>query len=298
MNNDVFYQKFLSEFENVFKLAVNTLTNEFQNSNFVEHYLDDFFSPFVALTRSGKRIRPFLICLGKGKIDKESLYCGVAIEILHTAALVHDDIIDKSELRRNVASAHKAYVKEGYSQDSAILLGDYLITYSNELLYKQCPQIVPDFMRMQKQLYLGQFFEMANWGKKVDYSVSENIAIEKSVNYTFKYPLQFGLSMEGKNVHLLDQYAYNIGLAFQMKDDWLDEVGTTEKSSNDEKNNVPNIVQQLLLQNKHDMIKTKQQVEIRLDDYLNKGLNVFKNISLNNYQIDSLKNLAVFCSSI
>ncbi len=297
MKNDKLYQSFLPEFEKEFEQIINNLINEFENSTIGAHY-HDFFLPFLDLVKSGKRLRPFLIVLAKGSMDRQALSSGVALELLHTAALVHDDIIDNSDLRRSVDSAHKAYTKMGYPEDTAILLGDYLITYANQLIFTTCPQLVIDFIKMQKQLYLGQFFEMANWGKNINSSISESIAVEKSVNYTFKYPLSFGLKLCQKDVHQLNNYAHNVGLAFQMKDDWLDEMGTSEKSSNDKKNSVPNIVQHLLNKNKGNISKTKTEITYRLNEYFEKGLKSIDKLELSDIQKTSFKNLAVFCSAI
>jgi geranylgeranyl pyrophosphate synthase len=139
------------------------------------------------------------------------------------------------------------------------------------------------------------------WGKEVTPEVSQNIARFKSAQYSFMYPLQYGLQLSGRDIHQLDTYSDAAGLAFQMRDDWLDiseDIGSGKDKNLDDKNSVPNIVQNLLNENDNDIIHTKKIVENHLYEYKTRATASLQQLDLSDRQRSSLLKVLEFSTSI
>ncbi len=301
MKNDTFYKQFLSAFEEKFQAAVH---DGFTNSNdlsFNSELLSVFKNPVIPYIADGKRVRPFLIAVGADTTDDTVIDAGIAFEMLHTFILIHDDIMDGATLRRNVPTVHMAFESQNIpGVAAAITAGDFIFALANEYMYGHVPALMPIFTQMQRFLCIGQFYEMYHWGKSVEPQISENIALFKSAQYTFMYPLQFGLQLAGRDIHLLDNYARFAGLGFQMRDDWLDLTGeeSGKDTELDTKNSVPNIVQNLYAANNQELDKTKNEVEKKLSEYQKNGLGEIQRLKLSSNQATSLTNLLVFSTTI
>jgi len=295
------YKEFLAKFEPVFVKTLAELKESSVEVSMGETTLESFFSPLIDYTKGGKRIRPYLISVAAGSTDKRVIQAGVAFEILHTFILIHDDIMDGAKLRRGVPTAHVAFERyTPHGKWAAMLLGDFLLASASDHMSRHSRELLDEFHEMLRLLILGQYFEMLHWGKEVDAGVSENIEYFKSAQYTFMYPLRMGLILTDKKKGILDEYAKYTGLAFQMRDDWLDVTG--EESGKDKgldaQNSVPNVVQQLMKENKGDIQRTKIEVERKLDDYREKALIGIEGISLLPSQKEALGKILEFCVSV
>jgi len=169
---------------------------------------------------------------------------GCAIEIFQTGALIHDDLIDDSNLRRGMPAAHCALAHYDMSQqadhktgnDLALLLGDYLATLSALIIAEEQnstlgSDLLFTFLMMQKEVEIGQVLDAANEFISLDdpQRMTDNcfsIFEKKTASYTTIAPLQLGFLMSdiprqdalywGKKIGL------PLGLAFQIADDLLD----------------------------------------------------------------------------
>ncbi|HRN96815.1 MAG TPA: polyprenyl synthetase family protein, partial [Candidatus Levybacteria bacterium] len=163
------------------------------------------------------------------------------------------------------------------------------------------PECMPQFTKMQRFLCIGQFYEMIHWGKQTTPEISEKIARFKSAQYSFMYPLQLGLQIAQRDNTILDKYADATGLAFQIRDDWLDvsQDTTSGKDGNlDSKNSVSNIVQNLLKENTNDVPSTKIAVEKLLGTYKSQALASLDQIQLSTAQKNSLLSLLEFSTTL
>lgn len=180
-----------------------------------------------ALINSGKRIRPMLVMLGAslGKPNRDHVQSlGLAVELIHIATLVHDDIIDKAELRRGqktVASKHGA--------DKAVLLGDYLYTLAfNRVIRVDNYEVMALFVNAASVICRGEFEQLTN---KNHYNLSEEeyySFIERKTASFFGASIRSGAIIAGQNQEIketLESYGINLGMAFQIKDDLLDLTG-------------------------------------------------------------------------
>jgi len=209
----------------------------------VSPILSENIKEFVS--RKGKRIRPVLFVmgyLGFAKKEKPGLYrSALAIELLHTFMLIHDDIIDKSRLRRGEPSMHeklnhylKNYKRVKFNgQDLAIVIGDvmYAIAIDAFLAIKENMQRKEEALRkfIQAAVYTGcgEFIELLVGLRnieKVRKADIYKIYDYKTSFYTFSAPLSTGAILAGASndqVNKLSTYGMYLGRAFQVKDDIL-----------------------------------------------------------------------------
>jgi geranylgeranyl pyrophosphate synthase len=301
MKEDLFYREFLQKFEQEFQNTIQNLFSTSQDSNFDHTLIEQFLNPMIPYVKSGKRIRPLLVACGAGNLDVTTLNAGIAFELLHTFALVHDDIMDGATKRREVPTVHTVFENQNIPGESAaMLVGDFLLAAANEHMSSHVPQLMPLFTQMQRFLCIGQFYEMIHWGQKVEQQVSENIALFKSAQYSFQYPLQMGLMLANNDIHSLDTYAHYTGLAFQMRDDWLD--FSNEESGKDKnldtKNSVANIVQLTLQKNNGDIQQTKDEIQQQLLEYRTKAEECLESANLEGIYMQTLHNLLLFSSTL
>jgi geranylgeranyl diphosphate synthase type I len=216
------------------------------------------------ISRDGKRVRPILFCigyLGFAKKEAPGLYrSALSLELLHDFMLVHDDIIDKSDLRRGKPSMHALLVKyfrntkniKFNGQDMAIIVGDvmYAMALDAFLAVKEKPSRKEEALRklISAALYTGsgEFIELLLGIKPIE-EISKNdiykIYDYKTANYTFASPLTIGALLAGaskKQVKKLFDYGMYLGRAFQIKDDI---IGTFSENTEIGKSNLTDIAE-------------------------------------------------------
>ncbi len=180
----------------------------------------------------GKRLRPIiamLACEAVGGKRENTIPFGVALEIIHTFTLVHDDMMDKDEIRRGMPSVHKKF-----GEATAILAGDALFAKAFEITteVKADSDIVQRLVRnlsvMSREICEGQQMDM---GFEEADDISEDdflIMIEKKTAKMFEYAALGGAIIgEGSEAEqkILQDYGRKLGMAFQIWDDCLDVIG-------------------------------------------------------------------------
>jgi geranylgeranyl diphosphate synthase type II len=182
------------------------------------------------LSMGGKRIRPALVLLAcdlfYGGVE-QALIPAMAIEMFHNFTLLHDDIMDKSELRRGHTTVH---VK--YDDNVAILSGDVMSILASRLM-NQSPGVVLSsvhdvFTKTAMQVCEGQQLDM-NFEKRLAVSEEEYLhMIELKTAVLIAASLKIGAMLGGasaKEADELYEYGRNLGIAFQLQDDLLDTYG-------------------------------------------------------------------------
>ncbi len=178
-------------------------------------------------TSGGKRVRPAVLLMaariGGYTGDRAVLYRG-GVEFIHTATLVHDDIIDESELRRGRMAVHSRW-----GNDITVLLGDYLYIKSMALaLTHDTLDIVRVLCDVTLRMIEGELYQLTKNG---DAEITEDEhfdIIRRKTAYLFGGCAQIGgmlgqVSREQEQA--LQQYGFNLGIAFQLVDDLLDFTG-------------------------------------------------------------------------
>jgi geranylgeranyl diphosphate synthase, type II len=189
------------------------------------------FSYFLKL--GGKRVRPVLCVMANelfGDISEDAWHAGMAVELFHNFTLIHDDIMDRAPLRRGMATIHE---RNGLT--AGILCGDVMNIYAYEQLAQMkahLPQILPLFNKTAIEVCEGQQLDM-------DFETRDDVSIEEYIQMityktsvllacSLKMGALIGGSTEG-NANKLYEFGKNLGIAFQLQDDYLDAFGETEK---------------------------------------------------------------------
>lgn len=190
--------------------------------------------------RGGDRLRPYLCWFGYqtagGEKLKSIMPALLALELLHTFCLIHDDIMDEAETRRGGPTIHAHFTQNLRNKHQAIslaiLAGDWSFSWAHELfdtlaLNNATAKAKQLFDEMVEEVGLGQISDV--WGMKRK-SLTEIFKVykAKSGNYSVAKPLVIGAILGGtdKNIRsLLTHYGEAVGLAFQLKDDLLGVFG-------------------------------------------------------------------------
>lgn len=180
--------------------------------------------------RAGKRMRPMLILLmakNFGQINLSTQNAAVGLELLHTASLVHDDVVDESEERRGQAS-----VNATYDNKVAVLVGDYIL--STALLCVACThseQIVTYLAELGRTLSDGEILQLSNIGRK---DISEDVyydVIKQKTAALFEACAGIGALSSGasdEDVEAAKLFGQNLGITFQIRDDIFDYYDSPE----------------------------------------------------------------------
>lgn len=182
----------------------------------------------------GKRIRPLLLLLScdafGGNID-EALPAAHAMELFHNFTLVHDDIMDAATLRRGIATVHQKY-----GVNAGILSGDALFVFSYKNLCSikpaHLPVVLDVFNRTAIEIMEGQQMDM-DFEKRLDVTIDEYLKmIEYKTSVLLACSLQIGAVLGGASAGdqaKIYDFGIKLGLSFQIKDDWLDTFGESDK---------------------------------------------------------------------
>jgi geranylgeranyl diphosphate synthase, type II len=185
------------------------------------------------LTIGGKRIRPVLCLMSNelfGEITQDAWRAATGIELFHNFTLIHDDIMDNAPLRRGKSTVH-----ERNGMTAGILCGDVMSIFAYDQLRfikQSLPQVLKLFNRTSIQVCEGQQLDM-DYEKREDVGIAEYInMIELKTSVLLACSLKMGALLGGStegNSDKLYQFGKNLGIAFQLQDDYLDAFGKTDK---------------------------------------------------------------------
>lgn len=177
-----------------------------------------------------------------------------ALEIFQSAALVHDDLIDNSDTRRGRPASHRALEAahrsagwhgdaEAFGRSSAVLLGDLLVAWSDDLLeealqgHPHAAATRAEYARMRRDVTMGQMLDITEesaWSVSPPEELLERalrVASLKSARYSVMEPLVLGATLAGADEGLLASlraFGHPVGMAFQLRDDLLGVFGDPE----------------------------------------------------------------------
>lgn len=245
-------------------------------------------APFIEysrdLLRGGKRFRALFCYWGWQSVSdhaegfevmpdsrppsdlKAIVQAASGLEFFHAAALVHDDIMDNSDTRRGLPSAHKRFESlhdvgrwtgnaRGFGQSAALLLGDLLLSWSDEMFDNGLSVLTSaeartaarrEFNRMRTEVTVGQYLDIleeSSWHNHPETELLERahrVIVYKSAKYTIEAPLAIGAALAGgtaEQISALREFGLPLGVAYQLRDDLLGVFGdpeTTGKPSGDD----------------------------------------------------------------
>lgn len=182
------------------------------------------------LASGGKRLRPRLVLLAAemfGGKEEKVLPAALAIEVFHNFTLLHDDVMDKADIRRGRPTVHVRW-----NDNTAILSGDQMVIEAYTLLSRvpadRLSETLRLFNKMATEICEGQQYDMEFEGRE-QVSIEEYMQmIRLKTSVLLATALQIGAYIAGANAaqqQALYEYGINIGLAFQIQDDILDVYG-------------------------------------------------------------------------
>jgi geranylgeranyl diphosphate synthase, type I len=202
-------------------------------------------------TAHGKRLRAAFCYWGwraTGQPDSDALVrAAAAMELVHAAAVVHDDLIDDSRLRHGLPTAHLAFRDalsgrprpHGAARSLAMLTGDLLMSWAGQLFtdsglpaaYLARARVL--WSVLARELVAGECLEILRTGARPDVQASLAVIRYKTAKYTVEHPLHIGAALGGASRELRESftaYGLPLGEAFQLRDDLLGVFGDPDRT--------------------------------------------------------------------
>ena len=207
---------------------------KFSSRHFPTHTATLYDPAEYILQLGGKRVRPVCVLMGNelfGEIIPDAYHAATAIELFHNFSLIHDDIMDKAPMRRGMETVHQKY-----GESTALLAGDVMFVrayeYLNKLQLKNLQKVLHLFNQTASAVCEGQQLDM-DFEKRTTVSLEEYVGmITLKTSVLLAASLQLGAILggagEGNQQHLYE-FGKNLGIAFQVQDDYLDAFGDPDK---------------------------------------------------------------------
>jgi len=210
------------------------ITETFASENFLFEPVALYDPIAYALAQGGKRIRPLLVLMSADLFDgniEEAIKPSVGVELFHNFTLLHDDIMDNATIRRGRPSVHKKW-----NPNVAILSGDTMFVMAYDYICQVRKEILPQTVELfndtARKVCEGQQYDM-------DFETMKDVSID---NYLMMIRLKtavllacsvkLGAILAGageEETRIIHEFGDNLGMAFQLQDDYLDIFGDTTK---------------------------------------------------------------------
>lgn len=212
----------------------------------ISPHLGPVIEAMQELSVGGKRLRGLLTILGfelsGGEANEEVIKAAAAMEIFHLGLLIHDDFMDRDDLRRGVVTIQARYEDRHLGESIAVLAGDYTFAWVTEILSNLKSPMTNSQIIKAIQVW-GKYYRRVGYGQTLDVMTEQrgevteeeilSVLALKSGEYSCVLPLQLGATLagaEGKLMQSLYDYGMELGWVFQLRDDYLAEWGESDKT--------------------------------------------------------------------
>ena len=217
-----------------FKPYLDAINQQISKTSYGQHPVELYEPISYLMSLGGKRLRPVLTTLATHLFTddwQKALKPAIAVEVFHNFTLMHDDIMDQAPLRRGKPTVH-----EKWNTNIAILSGDVMLVNAYELLIDvepaKLPHILKRFNKTAAEVCEGQQLDM-NFEVKPTVSQEEYLEmIRLKTSVLLGFALELGAiigNADSQTTQALYDAGVNIGLGFQLKDDFLDVYGDPDK---------------------------------------------------------------------
>ena len=302
---------------------------KFNTRHFPEHTATLYDPAQYILQLGGKRVRPVCVLMGNelfDEIDADAYHAAAGIELFHNFSLIHDDIMDKAPVRRGMPTVHAKY-----GESTALLAGDVMFVkayeYLNKMKVGHLQKVLHLFNNTAKAVCEGQQLDM-DFEKRDTVSLEEYLhMITLKTSALLAASLQLGAILGGtgeRNQQHIYEFGKNLGIAFQVQDDYLDAFGDPEKFGKQVGGDIiankktflmihalevaddvsKKALQQLMIDNPADKVEKILQIfkDCKIDDwanelkekYLQTALQHLTDIAVTEKRKEPLKELALF----
>ena len=302
---------------------------KFNTRHFPEHTATLYDPAQYILQLGGKRVRPVCVLMGNelfDEIDADAYHAAAGIELFHNFSLIHDDIMDKAPVRRGMPTVHAKY-----GESTALLAGDVMFVkayeYLNKMKVGHLQKVLHLFNNTAKAVCEGQQLDM-DFEKRDTVSLEEYLhMITLKTSVLLAASLQLGAILGGtgeRNQQHIYEFGKNLGIAFQVQDDYLDAFGDPEKFGKQVGGDIiankktflmihalevaddvsKKNLQQLMIDNPADKVEKVLQIfkDCKIDDwanelkekYLQTALQHLTDIAVTEKRKEPLKELALF----
>ncbi len=205
----------ITEAKAVDQLIINELSSDVVLINQMGHYI---------VGNGGKRLRPMLLLLAAkalGGVSDKHLILAAVIEFIHTATLLHDDVVDESDLRRGKESANAVW-----GNAASVLVGDYLYSRAFEMMVRtENMRVMEILSKTTTAIAEGEVLQLLNCNNPETTEAKYLEVISRKTAILFSAATRLGAVMAGVDADIeenLARYGQHLGIAFQLIDDALD----------------------------------------------------------------------------
>ncbi len=213
--------------------AQDLISEAVKNLKFTNEPVELYEPIHYVFSTGGKRIRPVMTIMSANLFTEDiekAIKPALGLEIFHNFTLLHDDIMDEADVRRNAPTVHKKW-----NQNIAILSGDVMAILAYEYItscrHEKLPDVIRVFNTTARQVCEGQQYDM-NYETKNQVSVDDYLKmIEMKTSVLLAGCMEIGAIIGGageRDAKLLSAFGRDIGMAFQIQDDLLDTYGKQE----------------------------------------------------------------------
>ena len=277
-----------------FEELAEDFKKRFDTKHFPAHPETLYASCDYFLSLGGKRVRPVLCLMGNelfGEINPDIYHVATAIELFHNFTLIHDDIMDAAALRRGMPTVHAKY-----GSNTALLGGDVMLVtayeYLNKINTSYLHRVLTLFNKTAKEVCEGQQLDI-DYETKKDVSLAEYInMIVLKTSVALAASLQVGAILggasEGNRNHLYE-FGKNLGIAFQVQDDYLDAFGDPQKFGKDVGGDIRRnkktflLIHALEVATEQDKMELKQLMTNNPADKVERVMAIFKNCNIDEW---------------